>query len=493
LLFIAFSRPQLIVTQKSLYWYDYETFGADPRRDRVAQFAGIRTDEHLQLIDDPLVLYCKPADDFLPSPEACLITGITPQQALAKGVSEAEFIARIHREFSRPGTCVAGYNSIRFDDEVTRQLLYRNFFDPYEREWKDGNSRWDIIDMIRLCAAVRPEGINWPRGEDGSISFRLEALTAANGIVHADAHDARSDVMATIEMARLVRQCQPRLYDYVYALRDKKRVEAQLDLYHRKPVVHVSARYPASRGCLALVAPLCRHPLDRNGVIVYDLREDPDSWLAASPDDIRRRLFTRQDELPEGTQRIGMKTLHINRCPIVAPKSILTEKLAAGFAIDFDVCDRHWQKLVAVKDLPRILHKVFEPDRGEGETDPDFMIYSGGFFPEGDRRLMNVVRESTPEQLAMLNLPFRDKRLPEMLFRYRARNFPETLDAEERQRWELYRRSRLNSDTWQTFEAALEEAGCSERGVANPEVVAAVGSYAEWLMATLTGGSVVDA
>ncbi|MBT8146643.1 MAG: exodeoxyribonuclease I, partial [Gammaproteobacteria bacterium] len=346
------------VSSKSIYWYDFETFGSDPRRDRAAQFAGIRTDEELNIISDPLVLYCKPVEDFLPSPEACLITGITPQEAQKKGLHEAAFIQRIHEEFSQPNTCVAGYNSIRFDDELTRQLLYRNFYDPYAREYRDGNSRWDIIDMLRLCAAVRPEGINWPTNPEGNHVFKLEALTAANGISHADAHDARADVLATIEMARLVKQKQPRLYDYVYQLRYKKNVEQHLDLSHYKPVVHVSSMYPSSRGCLALVAPLCRSPGDSNGVVVYDLREDPETWLDASAEEIRQRVFTRADDLPAGMRRIPLKTLHVNRCPIIAPLSILAEEKAAAYQIDVNACDRHWQTLSKVPDLPARLCKA---------------------------------------------------------------------------------------------------------------------------------------
>jgi exodeoxyribonuclease-1 len=467
------------VTLRTIYWYDFETFGVDPRRDRAAQFAGIRTDEKLNILGDPLVLYCRPADDFLPAPQACLITGITPQEASEKGLSEAEFIARIHAEFSTPQTCVAGYNSIRFDDELTRQLLYRNFYDPYEREWKDGNTRWDIIDMLRLCAAVRPDGINWPTGVDGQPSFRLEELTAANGISHADAHDARADVFATIEMARLVRQSQPKLYDYVYQLRYKKNVEQQLDLFQKKPVVHVSAMYPASQGCLALVMPLCRHPVDKNGVIVYDLREAPESWLSASAGEIRQRLFTRKEDLPAGVSRIPLKTLHINRCPIVAPRTILSDAKAAHYQIDLEACQRHWQRLVEQKDLSARLREVLEPERSELELDPDFMIYSGGFFSAGDRKLMAVVRESTPEQLAMLNLPFRDRRLSEMLFRYRARNFPDSLSAQERQRWEGFRRSRLDAARWQDFARSMKEAAGLCKSPQDEDILAELSTYAE--------------
>jgi len=473
------------VTSNTLYWYDFETFGSDPRRDRAAQFAGIRTDENLKIISDPLVLYCKPANDFLPSPEACLITGITPQVAMQKGLNEAEFIRRIHDEFSRPGTCVAGYNSIRFDDELTRQLLYRNFYDPYGREYRDGNSRWDIIDMLRLCAAVRPDGIEWPIGESGTKVFKLEQLTAANGIAHTEAHDARSDVLATIEMARLVKQNQPRLYDYVYNLRFKKNVEQQLDLNHCKPVIHVSAMYPSGQGCLALVAPVCRHPVDSNGIVVYDLREDPANWLTASSDEIRQRVFTRTEDLPKESRRIPLKTLHVNRCPIVAPMSILPADKAADYQIDLDTCNRHWQKLIEIQDLSVRLRKALEPDRADAESDPDFMIYSGGFFSDADRKLMDVVRESTSEQLVMLNLPFRDRRLPEMLFRYRARNFPESLDEQERQRWETFRHSRMGKHQWQLFEQSMNGAESSASDAESMQVLTALRNY----VAQISGAS----
>lgn len=434
----------------SIYWHDYETFGVDPRRDRAAQFAGVRTDEQLNIIGEPLVIYCQPAPDMLPHPESCLITGITPQKARADGLPENEFIRRIHEEFSVPQTCVAGYNSLRFDDEMTRQLLYRNFSDPYEREYKNGNSRWDIIDMVRLCCALRPEGIVWPLKEDGTPGFRLEHLTAANGIVHADAHDALSDVLATIALARLIRDKQPKLYDYVYQLRDKARVQEQLDVISKKPVLHVSSMYPASRGCLALVAPLTKHPTDKNGVIVYDLRVAPTDWMALSVEDMQRRLFTRQEQLAEGETRIPLKVLHLNRCPVVAASKLLDERLAQRYEIDLAKAHKHWQMLL---DNPQVIAKVASafdtrPEVGADGAggDPDFMIYGGGFFGQSDKRAMAQIRASSPRQLAEWQQPFSDSRLAEMLFRYRARNFPSSLNPEEALSWQNFCRQRLQRD-----------------------------------------------
>jgi exodeoxyribonuclease-1 len=428
--------------EKSIYWYDLETFGSDPQQDRACQFAGVRTDEQLNVIDEPLLLYCQPSLDTLPQPEACLITGITPKLAEQKGLKEAEFAARIQAEFSEPGTCVAGYNNLRFDDEVMRQLFYRNFYDPYEREWKNGNSRWDIIDLLRMCHALRPEGIKWPLREDGATSFRLEALTEANRISHEGAHDALSDVYATISMAKLVREKQAKLYDFYYRLRDKHAVLAMLDLKQAEPVLHISSRYPASRACMAPVIPLMLDPGNPNGFIVYDLSQDPRQWIEESIETIQYRLFTPSAELPEGNQQIALKTLHSNRCPALAPLSVLTKEIMQRYEIDLAQCEEHRQILLEKSGLQEKLGQVFSRQYPE-ESNPDRMLYSGGFFDQYDRQGMSQVLQLDAEELASFQREWNDTRLPELLFRYRCRNFPDSISPAERARWLIYCREKV--------------------------------------------------
>lgn len=441
-----FSSKTNQYNKPSLYWHDYETFGADPRRDRPVQFAGIRTDLNLNVIGEPLSIFCKPADDFLPHPEACLVTGITPQQALAEGIPEADFIRQIHDEFSQPNTCVVGYNNLRFDDEVTRFTLYRNFYDAYAREWQNGNSRWDIIDVARLTHALRPEGIVWPTHPDGKASFRLEQLTAANGIAHEAAHDAVSDVLATIAMARLIREKQPKLYDYVFTHRSKQAVAELLNVQKPAPVLHVSSMYPAERGCISFVAPLAQHPVNKNEIIVYDLRVDPAPFLLLSENELKDRLFTRQDELPEGCARLPIKTIHINKSPVVVPANTLTMDAAERWELDPALAGQHLEQLMKQPQFIQKLQNIYRAPAFEASTDPDFMLYSGGFFSNDDRARMDDIRNTRPEDLAGLDLPFTDKRLAEMLFRYRARNYPETLNDEEKNRWQEFRLARLTSD-----------------------------------------------
>jgi len=363
-------------------------------------------------------------------------------------VPECEFIARIHAELSCPGTCGVGYNSLRFDDEVTRHTLYRNFFDPYAREWQHGNSRWDIIDMVRTAYALRPEGIEWPKREDGLPSFRLEELTSANGISHVAAHDALSDVHATIALARLIRERQPKLYDYVLNHRDKRAVSAQLDVAAMKPVLHVSGMFGASRSNIALVVPLAMHPSNRNEVICYDLNASPQPLFDLEPQQLQELLYTRTADLPDGTQRLGLKSVHINRCPILLTPKMADPATAQRLGISGEVCRKHLEQLRRYRDrdaraFTAKVQAIYQSRETGVSQDPDYMLYSGGFFGEKDKRSMERVRSSTPEELVSEVFDFEDTRLPEMLFRYRARNYPQSLLPEERELWEEFRYHRL--------------------------------------------------
>lgn len=426
----------------SLFWYDFETTGINPRCDRPLQVAGIRTDEHLNEIGEPLNLYCQLSPDILPHPQACLVTGIGPQVLAEKGLPEAEFIARLHAEMAVPGTCTAGYNSLRFDDEVTRYSLYRNFHDPYGREWQGGNSRWDLIDLLRCAYALRPEGIEWPQ-VDGRVSLRLELLTQANDLEHGQAHDALSDVRATIALARLVRERQPRLYDFIYKLRSKHEVQKQIRLL--EPLVHVSGRFSGERRYLSVVLPLAWHPTNRNALIVCDLLADPAPLLELDGEALRQRLYTRRDELAEGELPVPLKLVHINRCPVLAPLSVLREQDRERLTLDMALCQqrREWlcqQQAVWQDKLPA----VFAGNEFAVSEDPEQQLYDG-FIGERDRRLCERVRQSSAEQLAGEVWPFADERLPELLFRYRARNFPETLSVHEQEHWRQFCRARLQS------------------------------------------------
>lgn len=493
----------------TLYWHDYETSGADPRRDRPVQFAGVRTDAALNEIGEPLVIYCKPARDVLPQPVASLITGITPQLAAEKGLPEAGFVAQIHAELVQAGTCGLGYNTLRFDDEVTRYALYRNFYDPYAREWQNGNSRWDLIDLVRMTYALRPDGIEWPLratetmpdksngpNEPDAVeqipSFRLEDLTVANGIEHGSAHDALSDVRATIGLARVLRHRQPKLYNWLFELRNKRRAAQLLDLFEFTPVVHTSGMYPARTGCTTLVMPLVAEPGNANSVLVYDLRHDPESFLDLDAAALERYLFTPNDDLADGERRLPVKSIKVNKCPALAPRKTLNEQAGVRIAIDLDACQRHWHTLkthcqttdFAQRVASAYSNRVFEPSE-----DVDQALYDG-FMDNADKPLLAQIQRAKPQALASARFDFHDWRLPELLFRYRARNWPQTLSPEENERWQDLCRQRLTqgiggeSLTYETFSAQLAALRSEHDGDAKAlEILDALQRWGEELMA----------
>ena len=448
----------------TIVWYDYETFGANPAWDRPAQFAAIRTDEDLNEIEEPVEIFCRQSDDYLPHPEAVLITGITPQDCQRRGVPERDFIRRINEMFSQPGTCVAGYNSIRFDDEFTRYTLYRNFLDPYAREWQGGNSRWDILDVVRCAYALRPDGIEWPKNDQGKVSFKLEHLTAANGLDHGKAHDAVSDVRATIALARLIKEKQPKLYRYLYQHRSKQALGGLIDVSSHKPLMHVSGMYPVEQGCMAVVAPLCWHPTNKNSFIAWDLSVDPTPLYDLTPQQIAERVFTRSADMPEGMERLPLKEIHINKSPVIAPANTLTPDQAERWSISGEALRRHLKILRDAGTLSDKMAEVFGNRQFADIADVDARLYDG-FFSNADKQAMDEIQNMEGWDLADYPSPFQDDRGEEMLFRYRARNFADTLSEEERERWEQHRTSRLMQGvpgspllTFEQFAPLLEQA-----------------------------------
>lgn len=422
----------------SIFWYDFETTGIKPSVDRPIQVAGLRTDLAFNEIEPEVNLYCQLSPDILPHPQACLVTGIFPSDLQQRGVLESNFFKCLHNELMRPQTCTAGYNNIRFDDEVGRYGFYRNFFDPYAREWQGGNSRWDLIDVLRTTFALRPEGINWPI-VDGKVSLRLELLTASNGLQHAHAHDALSDVRATIALAKLINEKQPKLYNYLFNLRLKHQVQSKITLL--KPIVHVSGRFSAEQHYLSIMLPLAWHPFNRNAVIACNLRQDINSLLTLSADQIAQFLYTKHDELPEDIAPIPLKLIHINRCPVVAPLNVLREEDKDRLSINLAECFSRAQQLIELQHQWRDkLAHVFKKNTAfldEVGSDVEQQLYSG-FINERDRRLCDHVRSLSTAKLASDVIQFEDERLNELFFRYRARNHISSLHEDELLRWKQF-------------------------------------------------------
>jgi exodeoxyribonuclease-1 len=430
------AKQQVVPT---LFWYDLETTGINPREDRIMQFAGQRTDLELNPIGDPVNVLVRLSEDILPAPDAILLTGITPQQTITDGISEVEFMQLFSEQVATTGTIFVGFNSVRFDDEFMRYLHYRNFYDAYEWQWKDGRGRWDLLDVTRMTRALRPEGIKWPM-IDGKPGNRLELLTKANGIEHQDAHDALGDVRVSIAFAKLIQTKQPGLFNWLLEYRDKAKVAklAEKD----EPFIYSSGKYDAETEKTTVVVRIASHP-KKKGALVYDLRHDPTPFLELSPEQIAERWrWTREIGAPE---RLPVKTMQYNRCPAVAPLSVLDKSSQERIKIDLSEIAKHLKVLQQNPEFAKrvlaaleILDAEQASRQAAAPAPSDAQLYDG-FFGDQDRTAMAVVRAAQPQDLSELEQDLRDPRLKTLLPLYKARNFSRLLTDDERTAWEAHR------------------------------------------------------
>lgn len=440
---------------QTFFFYDLETSGLTARQDRIMQFAGQRTDMNLEPIGEPYNVLVALNDDTLPSPDALMVTGITPQKTVDEGYMEAQFARMLSEEIFTPDTIAVGFNNVRFDDEFIRHLLWRNFYDPYEWSWKDGRSRWDLLDVVRLTRALRPEGIEWPFDDKGEPTNRLELITQANGIAHENAHDALADVTALIDVTKLVKDKQPQLYEYLLKMRDKKQVQTLVNLDDKKPFVYASGRYDKEFAKTTVAFPLSsgRH----GAVIVYDLRYDPTPFVDLSADDLAAKIFaTWEQRQAEDFVSLPVKELQYNRCPAVAPLGVLEQGDGwQKISLDAKTVQKHQNILLSHPDFAEKLRGIFENKPAfKKMPDPEAQLYDG-FLNDRDRIRVEAVRNADERELADFHPEFQDERLVPLLLHYKARNFPRTLSQDELQQWESWRAQHLQAQLPQ-FMASLQ-------------------------------------
>lgn len=430
---------------KTFFFYDLETSGLKANDARIMQFAGRRTTLALEPIGEPYNILIRLNDDTLPSPEALMVTGITPQQTVSEGISEAEFAKLLMEEIFTPDTITVGFNNVRFDDEFVRHLFWRTFRDPYEWSWRDGRSRWDMLDVVRITRALRPDGIEWPVDDKGNPTNRLELLTKVNNIEHLNAHDALSDVDALIAVTQLIKDRQPQLFDYLLKLRDKREVQSLVNLDDKKPFVYASGRYDNEFNKTTVAFPLTT---GRNGnVVVYDLRYDPTPFLDLSSDELESKLYAPYEERKKDDFiKLPIKELQYNRCPAVAPIGVLEQVDGwQKISLDLHTVEQHKKLLLQAPHFAENVRTLFEKARSYAiSNEPEGQLYDG-FVGDKDRIRIESVRNATERELVDFHPAFDDERLNPLLLHYKGRNYPASLSEDESAEWEQWRAQRINA------------------------------------------------
>nr|BET44334.1 MAG: exodeoxyribonuclease I [Candidatus Aschnera chinzeii] len=420
--------------QTSFLFHDYETFGINPALDKPVQFACIRTDLNFNIIEKPKILYCSQSYDYLPNPESVIITGITPQYANLYGINEAEFAKNIYEIFSVTHTCIVGYNNIVFDDEFTRHLFYRNFYDPYDYIWKNKNSKLDIINILRACYVLRPSGINWPNNSLNIPSFKLQDICTANGIKFTNYHDAITDVYATLKVAQLIKKAQPKLFNFCFKLREKIKLIQLINKFIMMPLIYISSIFGSQKLNIGMILPIIWHPKNLNVIIVCDLSENLDSLFMLTANKLKEHLFIPKKHYNHSLS-IPIKLINLNKCPILIPINILYSTDIQRIPLNLDFCFNNVIKLRNYMEIKNKIFKIFnKPFDYDQSNNVDTQLYSG-FFNQEDRKKMKIIRETPPTKLSSLKLNFNDHRLHHLFFRYKARNYLHILTKSEKIIW----------------------------------------------------------
>lgn len=425
--------------EQTFFFYDLETSGINVRSDRIMQFAGRRTSLNLEEIGEPYNILIKCTQDTLPDPQAVLVTGITPQKTIEEGITEAEFCKIFASDIATPGTIFVGFNSIRFDDEFIRFLLWRNFYDPYEWQWKNGRSRWDILDLVRMTRALRPNGITWPYASDGRPANRLELLAAVNKINHTSAHDALSDVAATIALARLIMQKQPKLFSYMLSIHSKQQIQKFIS--NNPTFIYVSGKYSSEYEKATIVGKIVEHA-DKSGIYVLDLRIDPEPYLSMTAEQLTL-IWHRASKENHDEVVLPVKVLKYNRCPAVAPLGVLDRDTSARLHLDITRCISNHRKITAhhtftnnLLNAAKLLDQKHEQTTLlPNERNPEEQLYEG-FTSNIDKVTSQKITSAQPEKICDFQNKLQDDRLKQILPHYKARNFPKFLTDKERKNWE---------------------------------------------------------
>ena len=448
-------------------FYDYETFSSSVK-GAVSQFAAIRTDSRFRILEKTDI-FCQCAQDTLIEPEACFITGITPVDTLS-GMTEYEFAHYINELFlAKKNTYIVGYNNNFFDDEVTRNMLYRNGVDPYAWAWKGFNKRLDVLPLVRLVAALRPGVLVIPEVDDvddsgrvvgKKVSFKLEHLSAANGIVHENAHNALSDVEALIAILDIISTKAPDLFTAYLNNSDKKAVTSFVQSNDTFGFSH----FRFGRKSLYAAPARLMGEIKDGKYLSWDLRVSPEPYLASSDDELRAMLsMTRSERVEAGfPETHGFLTFKVNGLPALFDKELLTNEIRQKLGFDDGALAANEQMLADNDAFINRMTAIYRDTQyAPIPDDTDLNLYcsdNGGFFTQEESLWITEFRRASSwaERLAFWATLDECSRLKLIFFRVIGRNSPESFYGEFKEAWEMYVSARLCGLTLNAYTSVAE-------------------------------------
>ena len=477
-----------------ILWYDYETSGRDAAVDRPVQLGWQVTDPGMEPVADAESLLVRLPDDVLPSPGAMLVHQILPDVHQRDGISEAE-LAKHLEQLIAPRTLVAGYNSRGFDDKFTQHIFYRCLRDPYAWQYADGRGRFDLYPVVLTYFVLAPESIRWPEDHDGRPRFKLDRIGPLNQLDQGlkRAHDASSDAAVTARLARQLALHDPDLFATCLKRIDKHFVTDQIRADGRSEgFLEVTSFAGWDQGFVRDLWIPFRLSERSNDYVAFDLNYDPQQVMTNLIGLVERYSIDRS-ELRKQVRAMGIHTIRINAQPMLFRRATLEPHIKSrleAFGRDevrqnqhLDVW-QHIQESPAFKQLYQLAVQVLVETEQALPDDVDFGLYAGKFLSTHDKDLLASLPLMDPEALSQWTQSFDDPRYDTLLFRYRARNFPQSLTQSEWKLWQKTRREKLmgvHSTKTQASRVQDELVAITQRTDLEPHQIEQLEQFVMWL------------
>lgn len=432
----------------SFIFYDTETTGTHTAFDQILQFAAIYTDEELNEIER-FEIRCRLLPNIVPSPGAMRVTRLKVSQLTDTTLpSHYEMMCSIRQKLLEwsPSTFL-GYNTIKFDENLLRQAFYQTLHPLYLTNTL-GNSRTDIMRIAQAASVYAPGALVIPNNADGKPNYKLDRLAPANGFEHEDAHEALSDVEATLHIAKLILKRSPDVWSAFMRFSTKAAVAD----YASNEQAFCLTEFYYGDAYSWLVAPLGASAMNSSEFYVYNLGVDPNSLSSLKNTELIARLNT----LPK-----PVRTIRTNAAPMIfslddAPHS------ASGKSLSQEELDRRVSILEADLALKKRLITVFEQTKQEWPASPhvEEQIYNG-FYQRDDEELREAFHTVDWTKRKELVERFEDQRLKKLGSQLIYAEQPEVLDPTLRLKHDREIAKKIayaNPELpWLTLPEALEE------------------------------------
>ena len=433
----------------NLVFYDFETCSSNVSYGQIIQAAAVLVNDDFQELDR-YEGRCKLSPGIIPEAMALIVNKTTPKILKETNLSHYQMVRQMMEKFNKwKNSIFIGYNSINFDEEFLRRTLFKNLDYPYLTV-TNGNERADLFGLARASHLYYPNCIKTPISDKNNPVFKLDKLAPMNGIKHNDAHSAISDVLATVELAKLLSKTAPNVWkaSLMTTNKDKTLQIIKNELMFCTDFFYYGKSFPY------VLTFVCEHP-QWGYPMCFDLKLDPKYYFNLSTDQLKKEL--------KKTPKV-IRTIKHKKHPII---------MNASYGMNFDHYKELGPKLKERANLirenkdfaSRVSLVLDEEAREKKDLDSQEDVYAEEsiykkFTTKEDNAIMPSFHKADWKEKFLVLQKFKDERLRYFGKKILYEESPESLPKEEYQAIHKEVAARVlstNKERWNTIPRTMSE------------------------------------